>query len=181
MSSAPTEYERQEQKQRAQAWYAIVGFGVLVAGVAVILSWMPDNPFSRPSETPNTTRLNSTALTGRDAPLLAVSPSQQSAIGPGCRVSDVALVQEWRGSFRLTNTEALLAYADRARGRHFTSEGWTAGSGADAGVGCVVVFHGREGRAAKEARWTVSEDRTVITPDNAFARELAAMLPPRRR
>ncbi len=161
MSSAPTEYERQEQKQRAQAWYAVVGFGVLVAGVAVILSWMPDNPFSRPSETPNTTRLNASALT--------------------CRVSDVALVQEWRGSFHMTNTEALLAYADRARSRRFSPDGWTADGAADAGTGCVVVFHAREGRAAKDARWTVSDDRTTVTPDNAFARELAAMLPSRRR
>lgn len=179
--STPTEYERQEQKQRAQAWYAVVGFGVLVAGVAVILSWMPDNPFSRPSETPHTTRLNASALTGRDAPMLAVTPSQQAAIGAGCRVSDVALVQEWRGSFHMTNTEALLAYADRARGRRFAPNGWTADGAVDAGAGCVVVFHAREGRAAKDARWTVSDDRTTVTPDNAFARELAAMLPSRRR
>lgn len=180
MSSAPTEYERREQQQRAQAWYAIVGFGVLVAGVAVILSWMPDNPFSRPSETPNTTRLNADRLTGRGAPMLAVTPSQQAAIGAGCRVSDVALVQEWRGAFHMTNTEALLAYSDRARGRRFEPGGWTAEAG-DGGLGCVVLFNAREGRAAKQARWTVSDDRTVITPDNAFARELAAMLPPRRR
>lgn len=69
----------------AQSWYAIVGFGVLVAAVAVILQWMPENPFSQPSETPHTTRLNAGALTGRDAPMLAVTPSQRAAIAPGCR------------------------------------------------------------------------------------------------
>lgn len=181
MSGPGDEYERKEQQQRAQAWYAIVGFGVLIAGVAVILQWMPENPFSRPSETPHTTRLNAGALTGRDAPMLAVSPSQRAAIAAGCRVSDVALVQEWRGAFRLTNTEALLAYADRARRGRFAPQGWTAEVPGDGGSGCVVVFRAREGGRAREARWTVSDDRTVITPADAFARELAAALPPRRR
>ena len=182
MSGPPSdEYERKQQEQRAQAWYAIVGFGVLVAGVAVILQWMPENPFSQPSETPHTTRLNASALTGRDAPMLAVSPSQQSAIAPGCRVSDVALVQEWRGAFRLTNTEALLAYSGRARGGRFAPNGWTAEAPGDGGTGCEVVFHAREGGRAKDARWTVSDDRTVITPANDFARTLAAMLPVRGR
>lgn len=172
---APTdEYERKEQQQRAQAWYAIVGFGVLVAGVAVILQWMPENPFSRPSETPHTTRLNSGALTGHDAPMLAVTPSQQGAIGPGCRVSDVALVQEWRGAFRLTNTEALLAYAGRAR--RFTADGWTAAGAPDGGLGCEVVFHAHEGGRPKEARWVVDAERVTVTPADAFARQLAATM-----
>jgi hypothetical protein len=180
MAAPGDEYERKEQQQRAQAWYAIVGFGVLVAGVAVILQWMPENPFSRPSETPHTTRLNAGALTGRDAPMLAVSPSQQAAIAPGCRVSDVAIVQEWRGAFRLTNTEALLAYSGRGRRGRFTPGGWTAEAPGDGGTGCEVVFRAREGARTREARWTVSEDRTVITPVSGFARELAAMLPSRR-
>jgi hypothetical protein len=175
------EYERKEQQQRAQAWYAVVGFGVLVAGVAVILQWMPENPFSRPSETPHTTALNAGALTGRAAPMLAVTPSQRSAIAAGCRVSDVAIVQEWRGAFRLTNTEALLAYSERGGHGRFVSDGWTADAPGDGGVGCVVVFHAREGGRLREARWTVSEDRTGIAPVNDFARALAAMLPPRRR
>ena len=51
----------------------------------------------------------------------------------------------------------------------------------DGGVGCVVVFHSREGGRAKDARWTISDDRTVIAPANDFARELGAMLPARRR
>ncbi|TAK24247.1 MAG: hypothetical protein EPO40_24800 [Myxococcaceae bacterium] len=177
MSGPSDEYERKEQEQRAQSWYAIVGFGVLVAAVAVILQWMPENPFSQPSETPHTTRLNAGALTGRDAPMLAVTPSQRAAIAPGCRVSDVALVQEWRGAFRLTNTEALLAYASRARRGRFTADGWGADTPGDGGAGCVVVFRAHVGGRAKEARWTVSEDRTVISPANEFARELAAMLP----
>ena len=179
MTAPSDEYERKEQQQRAQAWYAIVGFGVLVAGVAVIMQWMPDNPFSRPSETPHTTRLNSGALTGHDAPMLGVAPSAQGSIGPGCRVSDVALVQEWRGAFRLTNTEALLAYSERARGRRFAPEGWTAAGAADGGLGCEVVFHAHEGGRAKEARWTVDDERTVVTPVDGFARQLAAMLPAR--
>jgi len=181
MQGPSDEYERKEQQQRAQAWYAIVGFGVLVAAVAVILQWMPENPFSQPSETPHTTRLNATALTGRDAPMLAVTPSQREAIAPGCRVSDVALVQEWRGAFRLTNTEALLAYAERARRGRFVADGWSAEAPGDGGTGCVVVFRSHEGGRPREARWTVSEDRTVISPSDGFARELAAMLPPRRR
>ena len=181
MAGPSDDYERKEQEQRAQAWYAIVGFGVLIAGVAVILQWMPENPFSQPSETPHTTRLNAGALTGRDAPMLAVSPSQQAAIAAGCRVSDVALVQEWRGAFRLTNTEALLAYAERPHRGRFSADGWTAEAPGDGGVGCVVVFHSREGGRAKDARWTISDDRTVIAPANDFARELGAMLPARRR
>lgn len=181
MAGPSDDYERKEQEQRAQAWYAVVGFGVLVAAVAVILQWMPENPFSQPSETPHTTRLNAGALTGRDAPMLAVTPSQQAAIAAGCRVSDVALVQEWRGAFRLTNTEALLAYSARPHRGAFSPEGWTADASRDGGVGCEVVFHSREGSRAKDARWTISDDRTVIAPANDFARELAAMLPARRR
>ncbi|MEZ4392274.1 MAG: hypothetical protein R3A48_14370 [Polyangiales bacterium] len=51
--------------------------------------------------------MNSEALTGTGAlPMLAVTPSQRGSIGPGCRVSDVALVQEHR------NAPA----ADRGRG-----------------------------------------------------------------
>lgn len=180
MAPPSDEYERKEQQQRAQAWYAIVGFGVLVAGVAVILQWMPENPFSRPSETPHTTTLNTNALVGRSAPMIAVTPSQRENIGAGCRISDVALVQEWRGAFRLTNTEALLAHAGRARRGRFEPQGWSAEAPGDGGTGCVVVFRAREGGRAREARWAVSEDRTEVTPLDEFARALAAMLPPRR-
>ncbi len=170
--------ERKDQQQRAQAWYAVVGFGVLVAGVAVIMAWMPDNPFSRPSELPNTTRLNASTLTGHDAPMLAVTPSQQAAIGPGCRVSDVSLVQNHRGAFQRTITEALLARSSR---RGFASVGWTAGAGGDGGVGCEVVYRFREGATAREARWTISDDRAVITPANDQALALERAMTPRRR
>lgn len=172
------QYEREEQKQRAQAWYAIMGLGALVAGVLVIMSYLPNNPFHVPSELPGTSRLNSDAITGNGTamPMLAVTPSQRGSIGPGCRVSDVALVQEHRNALRQTVTEGILAYADRARGR-FETVGWTAGAGgedAGADVGCVVSFAYREGRSARVARWVVAPDRQTVTPVDDRARAFSA-------
>lgn len=169
-------YEREEQKQRAQAWYAIMGLGALVAGVLVIMSFLPNNPFHVPSELPGTSQMNSEALTGTGAqPLLAVTPSQRGAIGPGCRVSDVSLVQEHRNVLRQTVSEAVLHYAARHRG--FESLGWTArGAVGDAGPepGCVVTFSWREGRLTREATWMLSPDRQSVTPTNEHARTLSA-------
>ena len=118
-------YERQEQKQRAQAWYAILGLGALTAGVLVIMSFLPNNPFHVPSELPGTSQLNSEALTGANQtqPLLPVTPSERAAVGPGCRVSDIALVQEQRNALRQTVSEGLMAYA--ARRSRFEGQGWT--------------------------------------------------------
>lgn len=171
-------YEREEQRQRAKAWYAIMGLGALTAGVLVIMSFLPNNPFHVPSELPGTSRLNSEALTGNGTamPLLAVTPSQRAAIGPGCRVSDVALVQEHRNALRQTVSEGILAHADRARGR-FETVGWTARAGGDdagADVGCVVEFAYREGRTARTARWVVSPDRLTVTPVDERARAFSA-------
>jgi hypothetical protein len=168
-------YERQEQKQRAQAWYAILGLGALTAGVLVIMSFLPNNPFHVPSELPGTSQLNSEALTGANQtqPLLPVTPSERAAVGPGCRVSDIALVQEQRNALRQTVSEGLMAYA--ARRSRFEGQGWTAqGSDADAGAACVVRFGWREGRAAHSAAWSVSEDRLTVTAANDDARTLAA-------
>jgi hypothetical protein len=169
------QYERQEQKQRAQAWYAILGLGALTAGVLVIMSFLPNNPFHVPSELPGTSRLNSEALTGANQtqPLLPVTPSERAAVGPGCRVSDIALVQEQRNALRQTVSEGLMAYA--ARRARFEGQGWTAqGADADAGAACVVRFGWREGRATHSAAWSVSEDRLTVTAVNNDARTLAA-------
>lgn len=170
------QYEREEQKQRAQAWYAIMGLGALTAGVLVVMSFMPNNPFHVPSELPGTSQMNSEALTGTGAlPLLPVTPSQRGSIGPGCRVSDVALVQEHRNALRQTVSEGVLAYAARHRG--FTSVGWTArGADADSGPepGCLVTFSWREGRRDFNAVWAVAPDRQSVTPTNEQARMLSA-------
>lgn len=179
------EHERKEQEQRSRAWYAVLGFGALTAGVAVIMRWMPDNPFYVPSEVPNTTRLNANQLTGAQAPMLSVRPSEMGSIGAGCRVSDVALVQNWLGPLRQTTLQCVGAYGDRARarGRRFAPDGWQARSpgdadGGDAGpAGCVVEFTFRDGRGARTAAWTVSDDRTAVTPANALAREISALTP----
>lgn len=170
-------YEREEQKQRAQAWYAIMGLGALTAGVLIIMSYIPNNPFHVPSELPGTSRLNSDAITGNGTamPMLPVTPSQRGAIGPGCRVSDVALVREHRNALRQTVMEGILARADRGR---LEAVGWTAAA-PDAGapdVGCVVEFAFREGRAAKTARWSVSVDRLTVTALDAESRALSATI-----
>lgn len=173
---------REEERKRAQVWYAVLGFGGLVAGAAVVLRWMPDNPFYTPSEVPNTTRLNADRLTGAGAPMLAVRPSEMGSIGPGCRVSDVALVQNWLGALRQSTLQSLEVYAERARrrGRRFEPAGWTArspGDDAGAGAGCAVEFAFREGREERRAAWMVAEDRTAVTPMNALAREISSLAP----
>ncbi len=178
----PDKYERAEQKARTQAWYAVMGFGALVAGVAVIMRWMPDNPFNTPSELPNTTRLNADRLSGRPAPMLAVRPSEMGAIGSGCRVSDVALVQNNLGALHQTTLQGVEVWLDRARarGRRVTPGGWTArppDSDAGTSVGCVVALALGDGRSAREAVWNVSDDRLTVTPANALAREIAALAP----
>jgi hypothetical protein len=171
-------YAREEEKQRAQAWYAIMGLGALTAGVLIIMQYLPNNPFNVPSELPGTSRLNSDAITGSGAgaamPLLSVTPSQRAAVGPGCRVSDIALVQEHRNALRQTVSEGILARAERGR---FEVVGWQArGGGDDAGaeLGCVVEFSWREGRAARVARWNVSLDRLTVTPADDRSRALSA-------
>lgn len=169
------QYERQEHRQRAQAWYAIMGLGALTAGVLVIMSFLPNNPFHVPSELPGTSRLNSEDLTGaqQTQPLLPVTPSERAAVGPGCRVSDIALVQEQRNPLRQTVSEGLLHYASRRP--RFEGLGWTAqGGDADAGAACVVQFSWREGRATHAARWSVSADRLSVSPMNDDARSLGA-------
>ncbi len=184
-------HERKEQEQRSRAWYAILGFGALVAGAAVILRWMPDNPFNTPSELPNTTRLNADRLTGRAAPMLAVRPSEMGAVGSGCRVSDVALVQNAFGALRQTTLQGVEAYLDRqrARGRRVAPAGWSARpptpdeSPRDGGEapGCVVELSLRDARGERRAAWTVSEDRVTVTPANDLAREVSALAPGLRR
>lgn len=171
-------HERDEQRARAGAWYAVLGFGALAAGAFVVLRWIPDNPFYTPSELPNSTRLNADGLTGRAAPMLAVRPSEMGSIGAGCRVSDVALVQNHLGPLRQTTLQSIEAWSARRRGR-FEPIGWSAHPPAqDAGAaGCVVEFAFREGRAERRAAWRVSEDRYTVEPDNALAREISAMAP----
>lgn len=176
--------ERKEQAQRSSAWYAVLGFGALAAGASVILRWMPDNPFNTPSELPNTTRLNADRLTGRSAPMLAVRPSEMGAIGAGCRVSDVSLVQNAFGPLRHTTLQSLEGWLDRRRstGRRAEPAGWTARPpGDDAGVGCVVELSLREGNRERRAAWSVSEDRVTVTPANDLAREIASVTPGLRR
>jgi hypothetical protein len=177
--------QREEDRARAGAWYAVLGFGALVAGAAVILRWIPDNPFSTPSELPNTTRLNADRLTGVHAPMLGVRPSELSAVGSGCRVSDIALVQNRPGALRQTTLQSLEVFAERsrARGRRFRPAGWTArgpdgDAGADAAAGgCVVTFTFEDGRGPHHARWLVAEDRLTVEPANDLAREIAALAP----
>lgn len=177
-------HEREEQEVRARSWYAILGMGALAAGAFVVLRWLPNNPFHTPSELPGTTRLASERLTGREAPLLAVTPGGTGSVGQGCRVSDVALVQERRGPDRRTVTETLTARAERAdsRGQRFTPVGWVARAlDSDSGEvgGCAVEFTWREGRSEQRARWVVSPDRQDVTADNDTARSLTEA-PPRR-
>lgn len=178
--------ERKEQEQRSRAWYAILGFGALVGGAAVILRWIPDNPFYTPSELPNTTRLNADQLTGRSAPMLSVRPSELGAIGAGCRVSDVSLVQNSFGALHQTTLQSLEAWLDRRRsgGRRAEPSGWFARApspdGGELG-GCVVELSLREGNRERRAAWTVSEDRVTVAPANDLAREISAMAPGLRR
>lgn len=190
---ADDRHQRKEDQARAGAWYAVLGFGALVAGAAVILRWIPDNPFYTPSEIPNTTRLNADRLTGANAPMLGVRPSELGAVGPGCRVSDVSLVQNRLGALRQSTLQSIEVYAERARarGRRFRPLGWTArGTEGDAGperdagterdagaAACVVVFAFDDGRGERLALWSVSEDRSVIEPANALAREIASLAP----
>lgn len=186
---AADRHERDEQRARTSAWYAVMGFGALVAGAAAILRWIPDNPFYTPSELPNTTRLNADRLTGVNAPMIDLRPSELGAVGQGCRVSDIALVQNHLGPLRQTTLQSLEAYAARARarGRRFAPAGWTArGAGGDAGpdavtdggaVGCVVAFTFSDGRAERRALWAVSDDRYTVAPANDLAREIAALSP----
>jgi len=175
-------HERDEQRARTASWYAVLGFGALTAGAAVILRWIPDNPFNTPSELPNTTRLNADRLTGANAPMIDLRPSELAAVGPGCRVSDISLVQNHLGALRQTTLQSIEAYAARARsrGRPFRPAGWTARSpDADAGEasGCVVVFSFGDGRGQRQARWAVSEDRAEVAPADALAREISALAP----
>lgn len=167
------EWERKEQTQRSRAWYAILGLAALVAGAIFILRWIPDNPFHAPSELPNMSRYNAEDLTGRGGPLLPLTPGAAGALGPGCRASDVALVQERRGALHRTTVEALLAREDRARRRRqrFDVGGWTARA-PDAGDGCVVEFAWREGRTPHRATWLVEGDRHGVRPLDDEARAL---------
>jgi hypothetical protein len=184
------EQERKEQDVRTRSWYAVMGFGALTAGVAVIMRWMPDSPFNVPSELPNTTRLNADQLTGHAAPMLSVRPSEMGAIGGGCRVSDVALVQNWFGALRQTTLQSVEVYLDqqRARGRRAEPAGWSgraagedsAGDGSPP-PGCLVEFAVRDARGERRAVWAVSEDRAAVTPANALAREISALAPGLRR
>jgi hypothetical protein len=120
--------EREEQKQRAQAWYAILGLAALVGGAMVILQWVPDNPFRSLSSLPNTSQLNSTDLTGGATPLLVAPPSALANVGPGCRVGDLGLVREHRDPLRRTVLQRLVALDARSP---ITPLGWTAGSPED--------------------------------------------------
>lgn len=181
------EHERKEQQQRSAAWYAILGLGALTAAAAVVLRWLPNNPFQVPSELPNTTQLNARGLEGVAAPRLAMAPSQERAIGAGCRTSDVAMVQEWRNALRVTTTQSIMGWMDRAgaRGARLDVVGWTAeGDDVDAGDmgerGCVVRFTVRDRRGPRAAAWHVSGDRTEVTPMNDLAREITALSPRRR-
>lgn len=177
---ADDRHQRAEDRARAGAWYAVLGFGALVAGAAVILRWIPDNPFNTPSELPNTTRLNADRLTGVHAPMLSVRPSELGAVGPGCRVSDIALVQNRLGALRQTTLQSIEVYAERARarGRRFRPGGWSArAASGDGGSACEVVFTFDEGRGERSARWSVSDDRTTIEPADDVARALSALAP----
>jgi hypothetical protein len=181
--------QREEDKQRAQAWYAILGLGALVGGAMVIMQWVPDNPFRSLSSLPNTSRVNSQALTGQDTPFLVAPPSTLEGVGPGCRVGDVGLVREHRDPLRRTVLQHLVALDARSR---ITPRGWTAGSPedrrTDAGSpgGCPVAFAWDDTRGPHRALWWVSEDRQTVTPANDEARALGALdsldaRPPRRR
>jgi hypothetical protein len=175
------DHERAAERTRAQAWYAILGLAALTAGVFVILRWLPDNPFHVPSELPNTTQFNSDALTGRAAPMLNVTPSERAALGPSCRVSDVALVREWRSPVRVTVSEALMRYLER-RGRAAEPGGWHGESpDDDAGaVACIVRFRLRDRGHAVSADFGVDPDRQRVTARNDLARHLMGLGPPPR-
>ena len=201
--------ERDEQRQRSRAWYAILGLGALTAGAIVVLRWIPDNPFNSPSELPGTSRYNADQLTGTSAPMLAAPPSAAASVGAGCRLGDVALVQNWRGPLRQTPTDVLLARGDRAhaRGRRFDVVGWsargeddpgdardggdgtptgatagaTAGTTAGTTAGCAVTFAWRDERGEHRAVWDVSPDRRAVTPTNDLAREITNAPPSARR
>ncbi len=177
------DHERAEQRTRAQAWYAILGLAALTAGVFVVLRWLPDNPFHVPSELPNTTQFNSDGLTGRSAPMLNVTPAERAALGPSCRVSDVALVREWRSPLRVTVAEALLRYVER-RGRGVEPGGWHGESPPDdaGAVACVVRFRLRERGRQTSAEFGVDAERQTVTARNDLARHLMGLGPaPSRR
>jgi len=169
--------ERAEQRTRTQAWYAILGLAALTAGVFVVLRWLPDNPFHVPSELPNTTQFNSDGLTGRSAPMLNVTPSERAALGPSCRVSDVALVREWRSPLRVTVSEALLRYLERRRSAQ--PDGWHGESPSDdAGtVACIVRFRLRDHGRATSAEFGIDPARQNVTGRNALARHLMGLGP----
>lgn len=173
--TAPNEFEREEQAQRSKAWYAILGLGALTAGAMVILRWLPNNPFHVPSEVPNTSRFNSDELTGGEAPMLGATPSERASLAPGCRVSDIALVQNWRSPLRVTVTDAILRYTERRAGIQVT--GWSGESpGEDASaVACVVTFSFTEQRRAQQARWSLDPGRLAVSPLNDLARRFMSL------
>lgn len=180
--TAPSNFEREEQNQRSRAWYAILGLAALTAGAMVILRWLPNNPFHVPSEVPNTSRLNSDELTGSAAPMLGATPTQRAGLAPGCRVSDIAIVQNWRSPLRVTVTDAILRYSQSRRDFHV--EGWGGESpDDDAGAqGCIVTFTWSEQGRTEQARFSVDAARITINADNAHARRFMSLTPhPRPR
>jgi hypothetical protein len=138
-----------------------------------------------PPDLPSTSQVNQRLIQGENTPLLTVTPSQRAAIGQGCRVSDIALVQSWMGPFRQTTVQSIMAWEPRARRRSSRLEiiGWSARAPTeselptDGGLaGCVVSFRVRDGRREKSALWRVSDDRTDVAPANDLAREITAPL-----
>ncbi len=174
--------EQREHKQRAQAWYAVMGLAALTAGAWAILRWIPDNPFNAPSDSPSSSRYNAEQLTGAAAPMLGAPPSARGAVG-GCRLGDVALVQNHQGSLLQTPMDVLLARASRAhdRGNRFDVVGWSARgipstSGGDID-GCEVTFTYRDVHGEERAIWGVSSDRQRVTPLNDLARAITNATP----
>ncbi len=173
-----------EKKQESRAvWYGLLGLAAVASVGALAVKWLPADRFMAPPDLPSTSQVNQRLIQGENAPMLAVTPSQRAAIGQGCRVSDIALVQSWRGPFRQTTVQSIMAWEPRARRRSSRLEiiGWSARAPAeselptDGGLtGCVVSFTVRDGRREKSALWRVSDDRTDVAPANDLAREITA-------
>jgi hypothetical protein len=117
--------------------------------------------------------------------MLSVRPSEMGSIGQGCRISDIALVQNHLGPLRQSTLQSLEVYVENLRRRRerFDPVGWRARADdpntrdASDRAGCLVEFAMRTPRGERVALWRVSPDRAEVTPANSLAQAISALAP----